>query len=188
VKADLMSAQEPPHGVACCCAEERQRCRLRRDEGKLDALGAMFEAAGGQKRELVERKRPRAGGGHCECDRADIALHGLGQQLAKDGGVGGAAEGECAGERRPGQRPARNHERVVGDLGAVCGASRLRLALDRCELVEREDGAGAVGDRREIEVIDHGDPERLGDRERPVPELRLGREQLEVDQVAGEPA
>jgi hypothetical protein len=59
------------------------------------------------------------------------------------------------------------------------------LCVDAGELTEREQRAAVVGDRGELEPVHVGDPERLGDGERPVPELRLRGEQLDLDALLG---
>ena len=146
----------------------------------------LFEVGCRQQRELVEGQRPGRRRGDGERDRADAAALGLGEQASEGVAVGGAAKGEHTGKRWPGQGAARDRERVVGDLRAVAGPSQVGVGVDRGELAEGEAGRGGLGDRGELEVMGAAGVERLGDRERAVPELGLGCEQLEVDQVAGE--
>ncbi len=66
--------------------------------------------------------------------------------------------------------------------------SHTRVRVDAAELAGREAGARGLGDAAEVEAMGATGVERLGDRERPVPEVVLGREQLDVDQLADERA
>jgi hypothetical protein len=53
---------------------------------------------------------------------------------------------------------------------------------------ERELDARGGGERRELEPVRARGVERLGDRDRPVPEEGVGRQQLDVHQIAGQMA
>jgi hypothetical protein len=55
------------------------------------------------------------------------------------------------------------------------------VVIDARERVEDQRGTALVGDQAEIEPMHVAQPERLHDRERAVPELRLGREKLDRD-------
>jgi len=71
----------------------------------------------------------------------------------------------------------------IMDFSPVPGA-----VIDGRERVEDERGTAFVRDRAEIERMHLAQPKRLPDRERAVPELRLGREQLDRDEPLCQPA
>ena len=107
-------------------------------------FAASGEVGGGQERELVEGERPDSGAGKRECDRADAAAVGLGEQVAECVAVCGAAEGQRACEPRSGHGAARDQEHVVLDLRALTGAGDAGVGVDRGELAEGEARGGGT--------------------------------------------
>jgi hypothetical protein len=102
--------------------------------------------------------------------------------------VGRPAKGEGSGHRldRPGAEG--EEERVVLELHAGLGARDLALGGDLRQRAEDDACTRLLGQIAELEVMHVTETERLRDRQRPVPEMRLGSQQLQVDAILGEVA
>ena len=85
-----------------------------------------------------------------------------------------------------GPRAERQHERVVGDPRAVLRLDRALAGQHACDRVAVQPHAAVGGDRRERQAAHAAAPERLGHGERAVGEVAAGREQLDLEPVAGE--
>ena len=121
-----------------------------------------------------------------ERDAAHVPALDLLEQLAHEGRVGRAAEGQRARHRRLGHGPAGEKQRVVAEDGVT---SRPRLAavdVDTRERSERDEGPDAVRQLPEVEVAHLAEVEGLRDCDRAVPEARLGREQLDAEPALSE--
>jgi hypothetical protein len=62
------------------------------------------------------------------------------------------------------------------------GQSTAGVDIGQCP--RREGRAGSCGQLRQVELPHRAQSERLGDSKRPVPELRLGREQLDAHTIS----
>ena len=181
-----MFAEQRADCLGRCLAEQRERLTLRGDNGEGHVVGGVLEAPRREQRELVEGQRPGRGVRERERDRVNVSTLGLDEQPAECVTVGRASEGECAGDCRSRQDTAGDHQRVVGDLRTATGAGNARVVVDRGELSQREGRVRGLGDSGELEMPRLSGVERLGDRKRLVPKRGLGREQLDVDKVAGQ--
>ena len=93
--------------------------------------------------------------------------------------IRGPAERERAGHRGHGAGADGDQQGVVARLDTARRACNPAPRIDRAEAAEREKGAALVSDRAQVEPVDVAEPEWLSGRKRPVPELGLGREELD---------
>ena len=100
--------------------------------------------------------------------------------------VGRAAEGQRALDRRLGPRPTGHEERVVRELRTFGCDHPALLRVDGDCLPQSEQGVGSGEQRTEVVAPQLPRGERCGDGERPVEELRLGRQDLDADALARE--
>ena len=142
----------------------------------------LLQASRGHERELVEGQRPDVPGRERERDALDEPGLGRAQERAEGVAVGRAAKGERAAERRLRAGADRDHERVVLDFYAVGRDGDLAGRVHTLELAGSEPRTGLRRERGELERTGCPEPERLGDRERPVPEVVLGCDELDVDE------
>ena len=101
-------------------------------------------------------------------------------------GVCRPSEGESAGDGRCRPGAAGDKQGVVwnratrGGLGLPCSG------IDAGQCPRREGRPRRRGQLGQVELSYLAEIERLGDRERPIPKVRLGREQLDGDQILRE--
>ncbi len=98
----------------------------------------------------------------------------------------GPAEGQRAGDGLARSRAEREHENVVLDLVPRLECGGLALRIDRRDRSAAQLRSGRTHQHLEWEPSYLGDVERLGDRERPVGELPLGRDELDPDELPSE--
>ena len=183
---DLVLLEQALHGVDPGAPEELKRFFLWRHENELDSLHVVSAEVGrSHERELVGRQRPRGAPGDDECDSMDVAGDRLGEDPANRPGVGRAAERLRSRYGRDGIRPDRDEEHVVRDR--TDGRPRLVCGdVDSLQLAEGEARASIRSERAQLVVPRLSPAEGLRDRERAVPEVRLGAEQLDVDGIRRE--
>ena len=144
---------------------------------------ALGEVLGGHQREIVERERPgRPRQGTAKTSRLSSRLVTCSSRRASP----------ALSSRRPLERQRARHgrqrtgaeredEHVVLDRGSVRKHRTLLVRVDRSENTTSQLGAGGGDEGREREAAHFADVKRLGDRERPVDELVLRRDQLHRD-------
>ena len=178
---DACRREEPADCVARRAPEQMERARLRCDQDDLAAARARGrETSGSHQRELVRGQRPGRAGGHGECDALDGALLELLDERAQPRAVRGAAEGQRAGNRDGRLRSAGDEQRVVGQRRAGGRPGEPPVGVDGGEGSERHSRPDPRSEETEVEVAHGAEVERLGDRGGPVPEQRLGCEQLDT--------
>jgi hypothetical protein len=158
-----------------------------RHDGQLDVGPvALGEEGVGEQRELVQRQRPADGAWKGEDEPAKLALDRPREQLAVALDVDEPTEGEGSVQCLARTRTAGDQERVVLELGASRRQEEVLRRVDGREPVEREAGSEAGGHAAEVDALDLPGSERLGDREGPVPEVRLCGDQVDRHAVPGE--
>ena len=162
-------------------AEELERLLLGRDDRELDALDAVgSEPPRGHEHELVERERPDGAPGSGEDDAADVTGGELVEERPDPIRVGRPAKRQRARDRLRRLGADRDQQRVVRHRAD----RRLGLAAAGVHALERAENEGRAGGRcqgSELEALRLAQLERLGDGQRPVPEVRLGPDQLDVE-------
>src|SRR5579884_3459985 len=138
--------------------------------------------------ELVERQRPRLPRGHREGEVLDVAARSVPRQSGDPIAVGRPAEGDRVREHGPGRSPGREDQHAVLDLHPARRTRDVAPGRDRGELTLSQLGSDGGRDLAQLEGLHTHAAERLQHRLRPVEEPRLRREQLDVDEVAGERA
>ena len=182
VQADAPSGEDRRDRVARLSPEQLERGDLGSDDRELDAGDlALGDPRRRHERELVRRKAPDGTGGDGEEDMAHRAGLDLAQELGDDRRVRRSAEGERAAHARRRPRADGDEQRRIGDGPSRRRVREVACGIDRDELAEREGRAQLLREISEVEMADVAEAERLRDRERPVPELRLGGEQLDAD-------
>ncbi len=99
---------------------------------------------------------------------------------------------QCFRVRRPAKRESRrqrpyrvsaggHHERVVRQLVPRGRCDDVPVRIDRLRGPERQERAARAREQAEVEVVRALETEGLGDGERPVPEVALGRDEFDVD-------
>ena len=178
VNRDSALAEQSAHRPTPGVTKQLQRLLLGRHQRKLNVELVLACMGRRHQRELVDRQRPDRPIRDDECD----APHGTGvdllQQAAHPVRIGGAAEGQRAryGDGRHG--PAGDEQDVVGKISDRC-MGLTALGVDTSELAQREGRAGSGSQLGQLEVARLAERERLGNRQRAVPEVRLGSEQLD---------
>ena len=109
----------------------------------------------------------------------DVAHEGL-KRLA----IAAAAEREATFDRGPLPGPDRDDQEVVVQRLAVARPQRASRRIDCGHRGEPKMRIVLVRDRGEVESAHLAEPERLGDRDRPVAKLRLGAQDLDLDRPA----
>jgi hypothetical protein len=179
---DARLVEQAADGLARRVAEELERLGLGRDHAQLDAVAPdRRQMRGRHERELVGRQRPGRSPWHREGDPAHVAPLELLEELAHQGCVSRAAEGQRTRHRRLGHCPAGEEQRVVTQDGVASRPGLTAVDVDAREGSERDEGADTVRQLAEVEVPDLAEVERLGDGHGPVPEARFGREELDAD-------
>ena len=133
----------------------------------------------GHQRQLVRRQAPDRARRHREDDPPYLPGLDIGEQLLDLRCVRGPAERERAFDGWLRHGAAGDEKRGVRDGAAWGGVREATSRIDGDELSGREGRAGVGRQLRQLEVPHLAEPERLGHRERPVPEVRLGREKLD---------
>jgi hypothetical protein len=181
-EVDARLVEQPPDGLARRVAEELERLHLGRDEAHLDAVAAHGgQVRGRHERELVGRQRPARAPGHGERHPSDLSPLDLVEEVAHGDAVGRAAERQRAGDRRLGHGAAGEQQSVVAEDGVARRPGLATVGVHARQGSESDERADGVRQLAEVEVTHLAEVERLCDRDRPVPEARLGREQLDAD-------
>ena len=107
------------------------------------------------------------------------------QELGGPLNVGRPAERDCRTDHRARRRTRCDEQRVIADFHPVVRARNLVLRGDGRKLAERQLRTDHRRDLGELEGLYTAAAERLQHRLWAVEELGLGREQLEVDEIAG---
>lgn len=100
--------------------------------------------------------------------------------------VAWTGEGERAAHRGRRTGTEREHDVVVEQHGVVAGDEAASPGVDPRDGVLPQAHAQRRRDALEVEARDPSHAERLGDRERRVDEGRIGREELELEPLAGQ--
>jgi hypothetical protein len=109
-------------------------------------------------------------------DAPQVAAVERAQERSDQLGIRRPAEGQCACHRCARTRTRRDQEHTIGELGSSSGARDVGDRVDGDDLSRRE----ARSERQHL-----AEAERLSDRERPVPEPRVGSDQLDVHALPG---
>ena len=191
VHAHAAFIEQTSDGGAGRSAEDAQRLLLRGDQAQLDLEPLMSGTVGrGHQCQVVERHRPGRSGRLDEGQLVDPALAELVEQQPVAGAVAAVAEGQHP-VRVPfavGSSSKGEHQHVVGQLVAVLGDDHASVVLDAIESAAMP--AGVVLGRNAL----HPDAapalgsERLVDGHRAVDEAQLGRDERDVDAIAGQRA
>jgi hypothetical protein len=139
----------------------------------------------GEQGELVARQHPDRAPRDRERDRADASTGDLVKEVLDQLDVRRAPEGERTRYRRDRQRPARDDEHVVLDLGVLGGVRDVAPDVDADQSTRREAGADSVSEALELELLNLAELERCRDRQRTVRELRVGGEELHAHATLG---
>ena len=163
---------------------------LRRDDRDADVVVAHVpRLAGGHQRELVGGQRPDRPGRHDDRDPLRVALVNVAQQAAVDLGIAARPPGRRALDAgaphaRRERRAARRTSALPPRAAAPRRGRRRRRPSRRCT----SSAPASSREPRERHAVRVAERERLGDRERPVRELGVGRDQRQVDPIARERA
>ena len=168
-------------------AEQQERLVLGRHERDPNVVQVSGVDVGGEhQRELVRREGPHGPARNGHDDALEETAIDPGQDVRDQGGVGGAAERQRPGHSRLWRGAAREQQRVVlepqaarreRDVLSCVDAhqpSRVTRAFARCARSARSNERASP------------QPERLGNREWPVPEPRFRRDELHVDELGRE--
>ncbi len=142
----------------------------------------------GQQHQLVQRQGPGVAGGDREGDAADGTGVDLLEQVLEGETVGRAAKGESAGHRLDRLGPGRDQQRVVGQLLAGARYEHAPLRVHADHRVDAQLGVVVTRDLCKVEARRLAEAERLDHGQGPVGELRLGRDERQVDVPPAEPA
>ena len=179
--------EQPPHHVAALVLEELQRRVLRGDEHELDIVDAdRLQVRPGHQGEFVQRQRPGRAGRNGEDNAADRAGAQIAQDVADPLAVRRPAERQRT--RNGGCRHGAdgNEKDVVADLTH----GRQRFVPGRVDPEQPAQGERptACGGSKRPDFVASRLPqsERLRNGQRPVPEVRLRPEELDLDAIPGQ--
>ena len=143
-------------------------------------LAHLPSLAGGHQRELVGRQRPDRAGRHDDREALRVALLEVAQQAAV--GIRVAAREPRRRSLDAGHRPgARSQQQRVEAERAAVGEPHLAgVVVDGLDALEHELGAGVGSEARERHPVGVAEAERLADRERPVGEIGVRRDQRQA--------
>ena len=85
-------------------------------------------------------------------------------------------------------RPGGDEQRVVEELGSAPRRRGAEVGVHGGEVVDDEERTACVREPGEVEAVHAATAERLDDGERPVPEPRLRRDEIDRDPFLGQPA
>ena len=161
-------------------SEDSERRFLRCDDGDGHVeRAAVDQRLAREQRQLVEGQRPRHARRNREDDLPDLARERGVEQPRERLGVLRAAERERACHGLAGARAEREQNRVVRDR-PVLGHDEPGARIESSHPRPAQARSGALDQRLERKAPHLADEERLGDRERPVDELLVGRHDLHV--------
>src|SRR4029079_18579781 len=140
---------------------------------------AVDQRLAGEQRQLVEGKRPGRARRDREDDLPDLACKRVVEQPGERLGVLRAAESERACDGFGRARAEREQNRVVRDR-SLLGHDEPRARIESSHPRPAQARSGALDQRLERKAPYLAGEERLGDRERPVDELLVGRQDLHV--------
>jgi hypothetical protein len=148
-----------------------------------DAARALGEVGRGHQGELVNRQRPDRAPWHDEGDPSHLTGDDLPEEVADSLGIRRAAEGQGAGDGRGRDGSAGDKQDVVRNRAAHKGLGQPASGIDAGQCPERKGRTGRRGEFGELELPHLAEAERLRDSERPIPKVRLGRDQLDADAI-----
>jgi hypothetical protein len=184
VDGDGVLLEELRDGLDGRRTEDAERLLLGGDQDELRLV--LRRPPGGHQGQLVDRERPHDTVRNDEPEGSDVAGIDLVQEAPEHLDV--RAPGERLGARNCRDEPgaARDDQRVVLRLRAVVEEGPVPGTVHPGEPGDSQLGSDVTGDRTEIQHVDVPVAERLRDRERPVCECRLGRHELDRDQIGRE--
>ena len=126
--------------------------------------------------------------GTAKADGFHVARIDLVEHVPEGVDVVCARERQGSGHGGDEPRAARDHEGVVLGARAVVEKRTRSLVVNARQTGDAKLGVRVGGDRAQVDLVREAVAERFRDGKRPVDELRLGRDELDGDQLRGKRA